>query len=310
MIKIWKHRCRACFQPTCVSSRRFQGKLVVCLRAKKKRSCLPPKPLLVGAAGIYGTGVRHSVQCFKGTVHGAGEEKIQDGGKVEERPHSTSRSSFGKRATASRSQEKLKEIKHTSNRWISWTIVCKWTLGVPISKRLVWLPLPRPQNWTLGDFLLCSRRNPKRKVEGQVSQAPGWGMEVAAVAVSNKGMRSLRITTTRRSRRGTWGGRRSSRGTTASSPWTSSLGSGRGLLRCRRVSKSRLEAETCGGGRISRAQGLVSTGRVKEVGTFPGLAGETRVHGPPTSAVSLSMWSRLTLILGRSRTSKCLHFGK
>merc|ERR1711963_907705 len=27
---------------------------------------------------------------------------------------------------------------------------------------------------------------------------------------------------------------------------------------------------------------------VKEVGTFPGLAGETRVHGPPTSAVSLS----------------------
>ena len=82
---------------------------------------------------------------------------------------------------------------------------------------------PRPQNWTLGDFLLCSRRNPKRKGEGQVSQvsqASGWGMEVAAVAVSNKGMRSLRITTTRRSRRGTWGGRRSSRGTTASSPWT------------------------------------------------------------------------------------------
>jgi len=42
--------------------------------------------------------------------------EIQDGGKVEERRHSTSRSSFGKRATASRSQEKLKEIKHTSNR--------------------------------------------------------------------------------------------------------------------------------------------------------------------------------------------------
>ena len=83
---------------------------------KKKRSCLPPKPLLVGAAGIYGTGVRHSAQCFKDTVHGAVEEKIQDGGKVEERPHSTSRSSFGKRATASRSQQKLKEIIHTSNR--------------------------------------------------------------------------------------------------------------------------------------------------------------------------------------------------
>ena len=87
---------------------------------EKKRSCLPPKPLLVGAAGIYDTGVRHSilscfVQCFKGTVHGAGEEKIQDGGKVEERRHSTSRSSFGKRATASRSQEKLKEIIQTSN---------------------------------------------------------------------------------------------------------------------------------------------------------------------------------------------------
>ena len=109
--------------------------------------------------------------------------------------------------------------------------------------------------------------------------------------------------------RGTWEGRRSSRGTTASSPWTSSRGSGRGLLRCRRVSKVRLEAETCGGGRISRAQGTVSIGRVKEVGTFPRLAGETRVHGPPTSAVSLSMWSRLTLILGRSRTSKCIHFG-
>ena len=92
----------------------------------RETSCLPSgekeeelstaKALLVGAAGIYGTGVRHSVQCFEGTVHGAGEEKIQDGGKVEERRHSTSRSSFGKRATASRSQEKLKEIKHTSNR--------------------------------------------------------------------------------------------------------------------------------------------------------------------------------------------------